>query len=138
MGLSTAQLLASKGAKISLADINEDGLKAAIASLPEPSKHMYTMIDVRKSESVNSWIQSTVEKLGRLDGAVNMAGVISPATPVADMSDETWDFNFDVNARGVFFCIRAQLKAMSAGGSIVSQPQLQKLVNVTVVMWSIC
>jgi NAD(P)-dependent dehydrogenase (short-subunit alcohol dehydrogenase family) len=120
MGLATAQLLASKGARISLADLNEDGLKAAIASLEDSSKHMYTTIDVRKSESVNSWIQSTVQTLGRLDGAVNMAGVITTATPVAEMSDEAWDFNFDVNARGVFFCIRAQLKAMSAGGSIVS------------------
>jgi arginine metabolism regulation protein II len=120
MGLSTAQLLASKGARISLSDINEDGLKAAVASLLDPSKHMYTVIDVRKSSSVNSWIQTTVNKMGRLDGAVNMAGVITTATPVVDMTDEAWDFNFDVNARGVFFCVRAELKAMSAGGSIVS------------------
>jgi arginine metabolism regulation protein II len=123
MGLSTAQLLASKGARVSLADINEGGLKAAIASLEDPSKHMYTTIDVSKSESVNLWIESTIKQMGRLDGAVNMAGVITTATPVADMSDKDWDFNFDVNARGVFFCLRAQLRAMTAGGSVVSQPQ---------------
>lgn len=120
MGLATAKLLASRGATISLADLNEDGLKAAVASLPNSDKHMYTVIDVRKAESVNTWIDSTVQKLGKLDGAVNMAGVITHAVPVAEMTDDSWNFNFDVNARGVFFCLRAQIKAMSGGGSIVS------------------
>lgn len=120
MGLATAKLLASRGAIVSLADINEDSLKSAIASLTGSNNHMYTVVDVRNSQSVNSWIQNTVQKLGKLDGAVNMAGVISPATPVTEISDETWEFNFAVNTRGVFFCLRAQLRAMTAGGSIVS------------------
>lgn len=120
MGLATARLLASRGAVISLADLNEEGLKTAISSLPRSEEHMYTAIDVRKSESVNSWIESTVQKLGKLDGAVNMAGIITAGCPITEMTDESWNFNFDVNARGVFFCLRAQLKAMKSGGSIVS------------------
>jgi NAD(P)-dependent dehydrogenase (short-subunit alcohol dehydrogenase family) len=122
MGLATAKLLASRGAYISLADINEEAMKAAVKSLPNSDKHMHTVVDVRSSESVNNWIQSTVMAMGKLDGAVNMAGVITSATPVAEETDENWDFNFAVNTRGVFFCIRAQLKAMTAGGSIVSFP----------------
>jgi NAD(P)-dependent dehydrogenase (short-subunit alcohol dehydrogenase family) len=120
MGLATAKLLASRGAIVSLADINENGLKAAIESLTGSDKHIYTVVDVRHSSSVDAWIQSTVQKLGRLDGAVNMAGIITPATPITEVSDQTWDFNFAVNTRGVFFCLRAQLRAMTAGGSIVS------------------
>ena len=81
---------------------------------------MYTVIDVRQSSSIDAWIKTTVEKLGKLDGAVNMAGIISPAQPITEISDETWDFNFAVNTRGVFFCLRAELRAMNAGGSIVS------------------
>lgn len=119
MGLATARLLASRGARISLADINEEAMNVALESLPDSDKHMCTVVDVRSSKSVNDWIQSTVEKLGKLDGAVNMAGVITSATPVAEETDDNWDFNFAVNTRGVFFCIRAQLKAMAAGGSIV-------------------
>jgi NAD(P)-dependent dehydrogenase (short-subunit alcohol dehydrogenase family) len=122
MGLATAKLLASRGAKISLADINEESMKAAVKSLPDSEKHMYTVVDVRSSESVNNWIKSTVEKLGKLDGAVNMAGVITAATPVAEETDANWDSTFAVNTRGVFFCIRAQLNAMTAGGSIVGLP----------------
>lgn len=120
MGLATAQLLASHGAIISLADLNEEGLKAAVSSLSNSESHMYTTVDVRKAESVNTWIESTVEKLGKLDGAVNMAGIITPAVSIAEMTDESWNFNFDVNARGVFFCLRAQIRAMQTGGSIVS------------------
>ncbi|KAE8366747.1 hypothetical protein BDV27DRAFT_170538 [Aspergillus caelatus] len=120
MGLATAKLLASRGAIISLADINETAVKAATESLSGSDKHMYTVVDVRSSQSVDSWIKSTVEKLGKLDGAVNMAGVITPAKPITEETDETWDFNFAVNTRGVFFCLRAQLKVMTAGGSIVS------------------
>ncbi|KAE8161946.1 hypothetical protein BDV40DRAFT_312852 [Aspergillus tamarii] len=120
MGLATAKLLASRGAIISLADINEAAVKEATESLTGSDKHMYTVVDVRSSQSVDSWIKSTVDRLGKLDGAVNMAGVITPAKPITEETDETWDFNFAVNMRGVFFCLRAQLKAMTAGGSIVS------------------
>ncbi|KAJ5132050.1 hypothetical protein N7448_006208 [Penicillium atrosanguineum] len=120
MGLATAKLIASRGAIVSLADINESAMKAATESLTGSDKHMYTVVDVRHSHSVDAWIRSTVEKLGKLDGAVNMAGVISPAKPITEETDETWNFNFEVNARGVFFCLRAQLRAMGDGGSIVS------------------
>lgn len=120
MGLATAKLLASRGAILSLADINERTLEAETKSLPGCNKHIYTVVDVRSSQSVDAWIKATLEKLGKLDGAVNMAGVISPAKCITEETDETWNFNFDVNARGVFFCLRAQLRAMSAGGSIVS------------------
>ena len=109
MGLATAQLLASRGACISLADINENGLKTAIASFGNDEKHMYTLVDVRHSEQVNAWIQATFEKYGKLDGAVNM-----------DLTDSDWDFSFAVNTKGVFNCLRAQLNAMQDGGSIVS------------------
>lgn len=119
MGLATAKLLASRGASISLADINEDGLKSAIASLETGRQHMYTVVDVRDSDKVNAWIKSTVDKYGKLDGAVNMAGIITKATPVKDMTDADWDFSFAVNTKGVFNCLRAQLNAMQDGGSIV-------------------
>ncbi|KAI1257507.1 hypothetical protein MGN70_000549 [Eutypa lata] len=120
MGLATAELLASRGATISLADINGEALKTAVQSLPNSSKHVSTVVDVRSSKSVDDWIESTVQKLGKLDGAVNMAGVITPATPIVEETDEHWDFSFNVNARGVFFCVRAQLRAMKSGASIVS------------------
>ncbi|KAM5356703.1 hypothetical protein ACJ41O_003349 [Fusarium nematophilum] len=119
MGLATAELLASRGAIISLADINEEAVKAATKSLPG-TKHIYHVVNVADSASVNAWIEKTAQTLGKLDGAVNMAGIIVPAVPVTEHSDEDWDRTFAVNTRGVFNCLRAELKAMSAGGSIVT------------------
>lgn len=120
MGLATARLVASRGAIVSMADINEAALQAAIESLPGSESHFYTTVDVRDSCQVDTWITSTVKELGKLDGAVNMAGVITPTTPITETTDETWNFNFDVNSSGLFYCLQAQLRAMSARGSIVS------------------
>lgn len=118
MGLATAQLLASRGAIISLADINEEVLKSVLDSLPG-NGHIYQVVDVSKSESVNAWIKQTIDKFGKLDGAVNMAGIIAEPTPLTEYTDEVWDRMFAVNTRGVFNCLRAELKTITAGGSIV-------------------
>lgn len=120
MGLATAQALAGKGALLSLADISETALSAAKMTLDQPEAHLYVTVDVRKSQSVDEWIKQTVDKFGKLDGAVNMAGVIASATSVTSITDEDWDRTFAVNTRGVFNCLRAQLKSMAPGGSIVS------------------
>lgn len=129
MGLATAELLASRGASISLADINKDAVQAAAHSLPNSEQHIYKVVDVSKPVSVDEWIAKTVQHYGRLDGAVNMAGVIVPATPVTELSDKDWDMTFSVNTKGIFNCLRAQLRAMSAGGSIVQTPLSRRLNN---------
>lgn len=119
MGLAAAQLLASRGAIISLADLNEKALKTALSSLPGgDEKHIATRVDVRDSESVDAWIAKTIKKLGKLDGAVNMAGVLGPSAPITGISNSQLDFIFSVNVSGVFNCIRAQLKAMNSGSIV--------------------
>lgn len=107
-----------------MADVNEEGLRRALSTLPgqDQDRHLVTVVDVRKTESVDAWMATTLDKFGKLDGAVNMAGVISSAVPITETSDESWDFVMGVNATGVFKCLRAELKAMKGkGGSIVSQ-----------------
>lgn len=121
MGLATAHLIASRGALISLADVNAAALEAAVSSLPGGSdKHIHTVCDVTSSASVDYWIETTIKRFGRLDGAVNMAGIIKPAKSITEMNDEDWEATFAVNARGVFNCLRAQLKVVGERASIVS------------------
>ncbi|KAF2226113.1 hypothetical protein BDZ85DRAFT_75889 [Elsinoe ampelina] len=120
MGLATAQLLSSRGARIALGDINATALSAAVSSLPDSDSHLTTIVDVRSSASVDAWVSGIVENFGRLDAAVNMAGIITPAKPIVDTTDEEWDNVFAVNAKGVFNCVRAELKHMTKGGSIVN------------------
>lgn len=122
MGRSIAQLVASRGATVSIADLNEAGLKETLSSLPG-DKHIYTVVDVSKADSVDSWIERTVKELGGLDGAANFAGVLAweRLVKIQDTTEDDWDFHMNVNAKGVFLCIRSQLRHMKAGGSIVSQ-----------------
>ncbi|KAF1847896.1 glutamine-hydrolyzing asparagine synthase [Cucurbitaria berberidis CBS 394.84] len=123
MGLATARLLASQGAHISVGDINTDAARSVTESLPGGlEQHMYTFVDVQSANLVNTWIEATVERFGTLNGAVNMAGIIAKAKPIVDVTDEDWDLTFAVNTRGVFNCLKAQIKAMSGVGgySIVS------------------
>mgnify|MGYP001151052330 CR=1 FL=1 len=120
MGLEIARQLASRGAIVSLADVNEKGLEAAVMCLPG-DKHIHSPVDVRDSSSVNRWIEKTVKELGRLDGAVNFAGICSFDRTIMEETDEGWKRSMDVNATGVFYCIRAQLQNMQSGASIVSR-----------------
>lgn len=119
MGLATAQLLASRGAHVSMADLNDEALKTAIESLPGGhEKHIATRVDVRNEDSVNDWIEKTVQRFGKLDGAVNMAGVLGPSVPTTELSKEQLEFVFSINVFGVFNCMKAQLKVMKSGSIV--------------------
>ena len=119
MGFATAKLLASHGAKLSLADRNKEGLEEALKHL-DGQGHVTHVVDVTSSQSVNSWIELTREQLGPLDGAVNMAGITGSGARIDQQTDEVWDQVMAVNAKGVFNCIRAQVPNMKPQGSIVS------------------
>ena len=75
---------------------------------------------------MESWINSTVEKHGKLDGAVNLAGVIGNQIGIAnveDIEDDDWDFILGVNLNGALNCMRAEIQALTKigrRGSIVN------------------
>jgi NAD(P)-dependent dehydrogenase (short-subunit alcohol dehydrogenase family) len=137
MGLATAHYLAERGASLSLADINQKTLDAAKESIENKVPHariLTSVVDVSKSAQVDDWISSTVSKLGGLDGAVNLAGVIGKSLGIAkttEMSDEEWDFVLGVNLTGLFYCLRAQLRVISHGGSIVNAASTGGLVGLS-------
>ena len=78
IGLATAHLLASRGAKLSLADVNGEALEKAAEDIKQKhSAEVHTkVVDVRKEQDVKEWVDEIVGKFGRLDGAANLAGVI--------------------------------------------------------------
>ena len=123
IGFATARLLASRGASISVADIRQEALDAAVADFKksDPNVKIHAKaVDVRKGQEVGEWLDETVKHLGPLNGAVNLAGVLSSGTQIADTTDEEWDSVMDVNVKGVFNCIRAELQRMDKDASIVS------------------
>jgi NADP-dependent 3-hydroxy acid dehydrogenase YdfG len=77
IGFALAQLLISENVKVSIADVSEDALKEATKKLKAANSNaqlIAEVVDVRKPEQVNAWIQKTVKEFGKLDGSVNLAG----------------------------------------------------------------
>jgi NAD(P)-dependent dehydrogenase (short-subunit alcohol dehydrogenase family) len=125
IGLATAHLLASRGAKLSICDNREDALQSAVEAIQKASPSTDVLsrtVDVSKRDEVEAWLGATVEQFGKLHGAVNAAGIIAdyPGKPVQEISDESWQKTLDVNLTGVFICMRDQLRRLEHGGSIVN------------------
>ena len=122
---STAFYLAERGAKLSLADVNAGPLREIADEIKRTHdvEVIYFKVDVCNVDEVNAWIDGTVKAFGRLDGAANLAGVIGKTlgvNSVAECDEDDWNLNISVNLTGVMHCLRAQLKAVSDGGSIVN------------------
>lgn len=121
IGFAIAKALARKGAKLSIADVNAANLEKALESLQGgKDKHMSAVVDVRKSSEVDKWIADTVSKFGQLDGAANIAGIGPRAKAIRDITDEEYKMVNEINAMGMFYSIRAELKNMKNGGAIVN------------------
>lgn len=121
IGLAVAKLLHSQGALLSLGDISSAALTTAFESLgSDPSTVLTTVVDVTSVESVNAWIDATIQKFGRLDGAANMAGAIGKHHGIRnliDQDDKEWELIMKVNVTGLMHCLRAQMRAIVASGS---------------------
>jgi NAD(P)-dependent dehydrogenase (short-subunit alcohol dehydrogenase family) len=116
IGLSTARKLAQRGALLSIADNNHTKLVEAqqeLASISSDPKNIYsTTLDIRNTSAVTDWISETKKHFGRtVDGCANVAGMHPLWTPknVEEITDEEFEEVMQVNAFGLFKCMRAQL-----------------------------
>jgi len=135
IGLSTSKILSSRGATVCIADVDPIALSSTssyFSSLNPPAPHMITKVDISKRSEVDSWIKSIVDKYGRLDGAANCAGIIGKhhgIRSIAETEDEEWDKIMAVNLTGCFYCLRAELRAVVDGGSIVNVASIQGIMG---------
>ena len=133
IGLETSKILASRGAKVSIADLQDDMLKEAENAIETAGGTVTaTVVDVRDRKQVEAWISKTVETYGKLDGAVNIAGVNGRQNGIAnveDIEDDDWDFVLGVNLIGVLNCMRAEINAMKEHGSIVNASSVAGIIG---------
>ncbi len=133
MGLATSKMLAARGAKVSIADITDTAMLVAADEIKKAGGTvMVTVVDVTKRQSVDEWIEETVRRFGKLDGAANLAGVLPKYFHTAketaeDQDDAEWDRVIGINLTGVMYCMRAELKHMKDGGSIVNASSIAGL-----------
>lgn len=135
IGFVTAALLAARGASLSLADVQDEGLTKAKEAIEKetPSVMIFTYaLDVRNSNQVAGWVKDTIAHFGRLDGAANIAGIVprsiaSDAGLVENIDAGEWDFCMAVNLTGVMHCMKHQLKAMKEGSAMVNASSIAGL-----------
>src|SRR2546421_10902973 len=118
MGLATAQAFAAAGAAVVLADFREDAVKAAAEGLVAAGHQaLAARCDVSDDAQVAAMVDRTVAAFGRLDAAFNNAGVMARIAPTAASTREDWDRVIGVNLRGVWSCMKHELRQMARQGS---------------------
>ena len=118
LGFTIAESFAKEGANLVLVDIAEDGLKEIEKRVAELGANALAVsADVSARTDVEKLLAKAIEKYGRLDVAVNNAAIDQMPEPFTDSSDEMFDKVMNVNFRGVWLCMQAEIKAMLAQGS---------------------
>jgi NAD(P)-dependent dehydrogenase (short-subunit alcohol dehydrogenase family) len=115
MGLATATLLLACGALLGLCDMNQAGLSKVLDGLDDNQRNriLATAVDITNRSAVASFLQSTKERFGRIDGVANFAGVAGHRLghePIWEIKDPEFDFIMDVNVRGIFHILSEALK----------------------------
>lgn len=124
LGATAAVSLASKGARVAITGRREKQGQAVIAQIQAAGgEGLFVKADVTVRADVEAMVARTVERFGRLDGAVNNAGITGPVfVPIADVTEEDWLATIATNLTGVFMSMKFEIPAMlaSGGGSIVN------------------
>jgi len=132
MGLATARAFAAQGASVALADINEDALRAANDELTSAGQQALAVVcDVSDEDQVAALVDRTVATYGRLDMAFNNAGIQVPPSDAADEPAGIFERVNAINLRGVWACMKHELRQMreQGSGAIVNCSSLGGLVG---------
>jgi NAD(P)-dependent dehydrogenase (short-subunit alcohol dehydrogenase family) len=128
IGAATAILLAARGARVVLADLNVEAARR-IAKIIQSSGGLAEAhhVDLSEEASIASLIETTIGNFKRLDILHNNAADLSPELTrrdldVESMATEVWDRTFRINVRGTMLCCRHALRHMTAmrSGSIIN------------------
>jgi len=136
IGREAALLFADEGARVVVADVNDDTGNATVAEIKARSKEaQYVHADVSKEADVRQLVLTAEGAFGKLDGIVNNAGIFPDADgSVVDTTEEVWDLVMRINLKGVFFGCKHAIPALlrSGGGSIVNVASFVALMGAAV------
>lgn len=132
IGRATALQFAAEGAKVVVSDIAEGGGEETAAMIRKNGgEAAFIRADVAKAADVAALIAQTVTRFGRLDCACNNAGIEGTVAPFIDQTEENFDRIINVNLKGVFLCLKAEITQMltQGGGSIVNLASIAGLIG---------
>ncbi|MDI5986166.1 L-iditol 2-dehydrogenase [Halomonas sp. M4R5S39] len=126
IGLAISRAYLEEGASVVIADIDQGAIDEALATLEgeghAASRLMGVRLDVCDRQAIDAMVASVSERFGGIDILVNNAAIFDMA-PVLEVTEESFDRQFAVNTKGLFFTLQAVAKAMVArgrGGKIIN------------------
>ena len=130
IGRATARLFAQNGAQVVIADTDLAGMKTASEIKEAGGEAIFVRTDVREADEIEALIAAAVETFGALHFAFNNAGILPATAPLADLEDDAFNDVLAVDLKGVFFCMKHEIRQMlrNGGGAIVNNASIAGLV----------
>jgi NAD(P)-dependent dehydrogenase (short-subunit alcohol dehydrogenase family) len=133
IGRDTAVLFARAGAKVVVSGRREaEGNETLGFIRAAGGEGLFVRSDASKPADVQTLVGKAVEKFGRLDVAFNNAGVEGVWVPLAEQTEENWDYVIDINLKGVWLCLKYEIQQMlkqGGGGAIVNMSSVSGLMG---------
>ena len=132
IGRASALAFARKGAKVVVSDIDIEGGKETVTMIKElGGAAIFVGADVSKAAEVEGMVKTAAEVYGRLDYAHNNAGIAGIVTSTVDCTEENWDNVISVNLKGIWLCMKYEIRQMlkQGGGAIVNTSSTAGLVG---------
>jgi NAD(P)-dependent dehydrogenase (short-subunit alcohol dehydrogenase family) len=124
IGRACALAYGARGARVCIAGLGRDEGQAVLAETQRAgaADAAFMEVDVRHEQSIRAVIELATSRFGRLDIAVNNAGVETPLGPIHEATNEQFDQVMSVNVRGMWLSLKHEIRSMLAngGGSIVN------------------
>ncbi len=119
IGRAVALAFAREGVGVLVADVNLAAGEETVGLITQAGgEAVFVRCDVTNKEDVQRMVGTAVSRFGRLDYACNNAGIHTPApVPFPDLDDATWDSLMNVNLKGVFLCLKEELRQMEKQGA---------------------
>ena len=118
IGRGLAFALAEAGANVAVVDILADNAEKTAKEIAEATgrKTIAVACDIADAEAVEAMVRKVVDTFGRLDIAVNNAGISIPIKGILDVSADEWKKQMDINLNGTWNCLKAEAKVMIPNG----------------------
>ena len=130
IGQMTALSFAKEGARVVVADIDVDAGQKTLQQIEaQGGQAICIRCDVSKADDAEAMVNETVKRYGQLDCAFNNAGISHGKTKMHDMQESDWDRVMDINLKGVWLCMKYELRQMVSQerGAIVNAASINGL-----------
>lgn len=131
IGRAAALEFARQGAKVALCDLKAEGHEVARAITDRGGRALFVEADVSNPEDVERLVGATVNELGGLDCAFNNAGIEGRLASTIECTEANFDHTIAINLKGLWLCMRAELRHMlqQGSGAIVNMSSVAGLVG---------